>query len=355
MNVEEGMNAPLKTSDPVDVLPKEHPQVLPSRTGVLIVNLGTPSSLDVADIRSYLKEFLSDRRVIDYSPWLWQPILRGIILNVRPRKTREAYKEIWRTDTDESPLRYFTREQARLLQERLGEDLMVDWAMNYGEPSIRDRLNHLVESGCHRILVLPLYPQYSASTTGSVCDRVFDAMKKMPWQPAIRTLDTWHDDPAYIDASAAHLNKELDALSFKPEVLLNSFHGLPERYLKQGDPYHCFCQKTSRLLGDAVAREGMRTMTTFQSRFGPEEWLKPYTDETIESLAKEGVKRVAVFSPAFVSDCIETLEELDIQLRETFIENGGEEFAVIPCLNDTPLAIDMLETLARRELSGWVS
>ncbi len=335
-------------------LPDDHPQVDSPGVGLLLVNLGTPSSLEVADIRRYLKEFLSDRRVIDYSPWLWQPILRGIILNVRPRKTREAYEKIWLKNADESPLRFYTREQARLLQARLGGDVMVDWAMNYGEPSIRDRLRSLVDSGCHRIVVLPLYPQYSASTTGSVCDRVFDALKQMPWQPAIRTLDTWHDDPAFIEASGQHLRVELDKLEFDPEVMLMSFHGLPERYLKQGDPYHCFCQKSGRLLGEAVARPGLRTMTTFQSRFGPEQWLQPYTDETVEALAKEGVKRLAVFSPGFVADCVETLEELGIQLRETFLENGGESFTVIPCLNDSEFAIAMLESLARRELAGWI-
>ncbi|MDZ7684875.1 MAG: ferrochelatase [Gammaproteobacteria bacterium] len=336
-------------------IPSDHPDVRPGKVGVLLVNLGTPSSLSVTDIRRYLKEFLSDRRVIDYSPWLWQPILRGIILNTRPRKTREAYRKIWRRETDESPLRFYTRQQAHFLAERLDNDaLVVDWAMNYGEPSIKSRLEFLVGSGCHRIVVLPLYPQYSASTTASVCDRVFDAMKTMNWQPAIRTLDTWHDDPAYIDASVAHLRGQIDALTFDPEVLLMSFHGLPERYLREGDPYHCFCQKTGRLLGEGVARDGLRTMTTFQSRFGPEKWLTPYTDETVEALAKEGVKRLAVFSPGFVSDCVETLEELGIQLRETFLEAGGEEFTVVPCLNDSKEAIDLLETLARRELAGWL-
>lgn len=334
-------------------LPVDHPEIKSSRTGVLLVNLGTPSSLELADIRSYLKEFLSDRRVIDYSPLLWQPILRTIVLNTRPRKTREAYEKIWLEETDESPLRYFTREQARLLQARLGDDVMVDWAMNYGQPSISDRLDRMVSRGCDRLLVLPLYPQYSGATTRSVFDRVFAALGKMKRQPALRTLETWHDDPAYIDATAGHLQEHMDALDFDPEVLVISFHGLPQRYLEEGDPYHCFCLKTGRLLAEAIEHSGTRVVTTFQSRFGPEKWLRPYTDETVEDLAKAGTKRIAVFSPGFVADCVETLEELNIQLRETFVDNGGESFAFIPCLNETDRAIDMLETLARRELSGW--
>lgn len=341
---------------PSDHLPFDHPPLRTRQTGLLLVNLGTPPSLEVSDIRAYLKEFLSDRRVIDYSPWLWQPILRGIILNVRPRKTREAYKKIWRKARNESPLRYYTRTQAEKLAERLADTgVMVDWAMNYGKPSIHEKLNHLVNSGCHQVLILPLYPQYSASTTGSVCDRVFDALKAMQWQPAIRTLDTWHDDPLYIDACVAQLKSSLAELSFVPETLILSFHGLPQRYLTQGDPYHCFCLKSGRLMAERLGRDDINIQTTFQSRFGPEKWLEPYTDKTIQALAEQGTKRVAVFSPGFVSDCVETLEELGIALKETFEMAGGEDFAVLPCLNDAEPAIDMLEGLARRELAGWVT
>lgn len=336
--------------------PSDHPPVKQRQTGLLLVNLGTPPSLEVSDIRAYLKEFLSDRRVIDYSPWFWQPILRGIILNVRPRKTREAYQKIWRQDSNESPLRYYTRVQAEKLAGRLaGTGVMVDWAMNYGVPSIREKLDLLTSSGCQQILILPLYPQYSASTTGSVCDRAFDALKALQWQPAIRTLDTWHDDPFYIDACIDHLRSCLGELSFKPETLILSFHGLPQRYLTQGDPYHCFCLKSARLIAAGLDRPDIRIETTFQSRFGPEKWLEPYTDKTIEALAEQGTKRVAVFSPGFVSDCVETLEELDIALRETFLAAGGEDFAVLPCLNDSEAAINMLEALARRELAGWIA
>ncbi len=334
--------------------PTDHPEISELRVGVLLVNLGTPDRPETPAVKRYLKEFLSDRRVIDYPAWFWQPILRGIILNVRPKKTAAAYRKIWLTSEDESPLRYYTRQQAEEVQLRLGDRVLVDWAMNYGRPSIRSRLNELVRKGCRRILVLPLYPQYSAATTGSVCDRVASAVGDMNWQPAIRTLDTWHDDPAYVDAMAAHIRSHLESIPFRPEVLLMSFHGLPRRYLKQGDPYTCFCQKTGRLLAESLSDAGIRMMTTFQSRFGPEQWVKPYTDETVTALAGEGVRRVAIVAPGFVSDCIETLEELGIQLKETFVGAGGEDFTVIPCLNNEIPAIDMLETIVRRELSGWI-
>jgi len=340
--------------------PDDHPDIPLRKTAILLVNLGTPASLSVRDIRRYLAEFLSDQRVIDYPAWFWQPILRGIILNVRPKKTRVAYQAIWHKETDESPLRYYTRRQAELLGRRLSDmtDIKVDWAMNYGEPSIKEKLTSLTEAGYRQILVLPLYPQYSATTTASVADRLFKVMADMPWQPAIRLLDTWHDDPAYIDNSVQHVLSELDQLSFRPDTLLLSFHGLPERYLKQGDPYHCFCQKSARLMSEALSKSqysDINIQLTFQSRFGPEKWLEPATDITLKALPGQGRKRVAVFSPGFVSDCVETLEELAIQGKEQFMESGGEEYAALSCLNDNQVSIDMLEVLSRRELSGWVS
>jgi len=342
------------------MIPADHPQIPERKTGLLLVNLGTPASLELSDIRRYLAEFLSDRRVIDYPAWFWQPILRGIILNVRPKKTRAAYEAIWHEETNESPLRYYTRQQAELLAERLQDlaGLEVDWAMNYGEPAISERLNALLDKGCRQLLVLPLYPQYSATTTASVFDRLAKAMASLAWQPAIRTLDTWHDDPAYIDNTVDHLQQALASLSFKPDTLLLSFHGLPERYLQQGDPYHCFCQKSGRLIGEGLKARGFNQLdvkVTFQSRFGPEKWLEPYTDVTLEQLPAEGKKSVAVFSPGFVADCVETLEELGIQGHESFAAAGGENYATLPCLNDSKPAIDMLETLVRRELKGWSS
>jgi protoporphyrin/coproporphyrin ferrochelatase len=337
--------------------PPDHQPVTVPRVGLLLVNLGTPSSLSAADIRRFLLEFLSDPRVIDFSPWLWQPILRAVILNVRSARTRKAYAAIWRHESDESPLRYYTRQQADRLRQRFRHavNLDVDWAMNYGEPSIRERLERLVANGCQRIVVLPLYPQYSATTTASVCDRAFAALATMKRQPAIRTLDTWHDDPCYIDACAAHLTQELDKLAIQPEILVLSFHGLPQRYLTEGDPYHCFCLKSARLIEAALNRPRLRVITTFQSRFGPAQWLEPYTDTTVMQLAREGTRQLAVFSPCFVADCIETLEELGLRLKHSFIDAGGQGFALIPCLNDSDRAIDLLEHLARRELSGWIT
>lgn len=336
------------------IMPENHPAIPDEKIGVLLVNLGTPDGHDTANMRRYLGEFLSDRRVIEAPRWIWWPILHGIILNTRPKKSGEAYRKIWMEETDESPLRYYTRAQAEALQTRFTDSgVIVDWAMRYGNPSIANRIEALRDQGCRRILVLPLYPQYSAATTASVQDAVFDHLKSLRWQPALRTLATFHDDPGYIRALATSVRSHL-ADKPEPEQLLCSFHGLPKENLDKGDPYHCFCQKTARLLQEALDWPKDRFQIVFQSRFGPKEWLKPYAVETITDLGRSGVKHVAILSPGFVADCVETLEELAIGLCETFEENGGERFDYIPCLNAEDDMIDLLETLTRRELSGWI-
>jgi len=337
-------------------LPEGHPEVRVDRTGVLLVNLGTPDGHDRKNMRRYLAEFLSDPRVIELPRLLWYPILHGIILNVRPQRSGKLYASIWNEERNESPLRTFTRAQGELLAERFREHshIVVDWAMRYGNPSIPERLEALKERGCERILVLPLYPQYSAATTASVCDRTFDALRDMRWMPALRTTPAFHDDPAYIEALARTLEAQLDALDFEPEKILASYHGVPRDYLEKGDPYHCHCHKTSRLLRERMGWSEDKLITCFQSRFGPKEWLQPFTDETVQQLAKDGVKDIAVFNPGFVSDCLETLEEIAVEAAGEFREAGGRNFAHLPCLNDSRPCIDMLETLVRRELSGWL-
>lgn len=334
----------------------DHPEIKLGRVGVLLVNLGTPDSTEVPDIRRYLAQFLSDRRVIELNPILWKVILHGIILRTRPPKTAEAYRAIWMTETNESPLRHYTRAEATGLAERLdppGDAVVVDWAMRYGNPSIGERMRSLQAAGCDRILIVPLYPQYSASTTGTVIDEVARELLNLRWQPAVRTLPAFHDDPAYIEAVATGIERHLASLDWEPEVILASFHGLPKRYFEAGDPYHCHCAKTARMVRERLGLPADRFRLTFQSRFGREEWLQPYTDKTIEALAQEGVKRLAVVTPGFVADCVETLEEIDMQGRETFEEAGGTHFTAIPCLNDTDEAITMLAALVTRELGGW--
>lgn len=339
-------------------LPQDHPPVAAGRIGVLLINLGTPESTDPRAIRTYLKEFLSDRRVIELSPLVWQPILRGVILNTRPKKTAEAYAKIWLEDGDESPLRRYTRRQAEALQQAIdpsAERVLVDWAMRYGLPPIAERVVRLKEAGCERILVFPLYPQYSATTTATVVDRVTDTMRRMRWQPAIRTVPPFHDEPAYVEAVARSIEDHLAALDWEPEAILASFHGLPRKYFDQGDPYHCHCLKTARLVRERLGLPADRFLATFQSRFGPQEWLKPYTDETVERLAADGVKRLAVVTPGFVADCVETLEEIAIGVRETFEAHGGERFTAIPCLNDSTEGNAMIRAVVDRELAGWWS
>jgi ferrochelatase len=337
-------------------LPAEHPLVETGRIGVLLVNLGTPQATGYWPMRRYLSEFLSDRRVIERPPWIWQPILQGIVLSTRPRKSGALYASIWNKERNESPLRTFTRSQAeKLAVELAGEDgVIVDWSMRYGRPSVASRLDALRAAGCERVLVFPLYPQYSATTTATVNDVAFDALKRMRWQPALRTVPPYHDEPVYIDALAESIEAHLAGLDFEPDFLIASYHGLPQSYFKKGDPYHCHCQKTSRLLRQRLGwREG-RLITTFQSRFGPEDWLQPYTDKTVERLAREGTKRIAVVNPGFVSDCLETLEEIAVQNRDIFLAHGGVHFSHIPCLNDSPQGMRVITKVVVRELQGWI-
>ncbi|MXP29906.1 ferrochelatase [Porphyrobacter algicida] len=333
-------------------LPTDHPPVHSGRIGVLLVNLGTPDGPEPGPVKRYLAEFLSDRRVVEIPPIAWQPILRGIILNTRPKRSAQAYAKVW--GEDGSPLAAITRRQAEKLQARLGDAAQVDWAMRYGRPAIPERLAALMEAGCDRILLAPLYPQYSAATTATVVDKAGDALRTMRWQPALRTLPPYHDDPAYIAALAGDIGAQLDALAFTPEVLLLSFHGMPQRTLELGDPYHCHCRKTARLLEERLARPDLRIRTSFQSRFGRAKWLEPATDAVLREEATAGTKRLAIAAPGFSADCLETLEELAIQGHEQFAEAGGQEFAALTCLNDGTAGMAMLETLVRRELSGWI-
>ncbi|HWJ73450.1 MAG TPA: ferrochelatase [Kaistia sp.] len=340
----------------LSALPPGHPPVARGRIGVLLVNLGTPDATDYWSMRRYLKEFLSDRRVIEVPKLIWWPILNLVILSFRPKKSGHAYASIWNKERNESPLRTITRAQAEKLAPRFADDerILVDWAMRYGTPSIPERLTAMKEAGCERILIAPLYPQYAASTTATVNDKAFEVLKAMRWQPAIRTLPPYHDDPVYIDALARSMEKSIAALDFEPELVLASFHGLPKEYLDKGDPYHCHCQKTARLLRDRLGWAKDKLKLTFQSRFGRAEWLQPYTDVTVEALAKSGVKRLAVISPGFAADCVETLEEIAMQNGEIFHEHGGEHFAALPCLNDSEESIALFEHLVRRELAGWI-
>jgi ferrochelatase len=339
-------------SGKADNRPEDHPAVLGGRVGVLLVNLGTPDAPTPGAVKRYLAEFLSDRRVVELPPIAWQPILRGIILNTRPKKSAHAYRQVW-TD-DGSPLAAITARQAKALQARLGERVRVAHAMRYGTPAIGDELQKLVEAGCTRILLAPLYPQYCGATTATVVDKAADKLRTMRWQPALRTLHAYHDDPAYIGALAQDLGAQLDALDFEPEVLLLSFHGMPERTLQLGDPYHCQCRKTARLLEEAMGRPGLRFVTSFQSRFGRARWLEPATDAVLAEEVTKGTERIAVAAPGFAADCLETLEELAIRGREQFLEAGGERFAYLGCLNDGEAGMAMLETLVRRELAGWI-
>ncbi|NCP19090.1 MAG: ferrochelatase [Erythrobacter sp.] len=337
---------------PDQQLPPDHPSVRAGRIGVLVVNLGTPAAPEVADVRRYLAEFLSDRRVIEIPPIAWQPILRGIILNTRPAKSAEAYRKVW--SEDGSPLAAITKAQAEAMQRVFGDAVIVDWAMRYGAPSIPDKLAALKDAGCERILLAPMYPQYCAATTATVVDKAGEWLAEQRWQPTLRTLPPYHDDPIYIDALAADIDRQLDALDFVPEVLLLSFHGMPARTLELGDPYHCHCQKTARLLEARMARPGLRMRTSFQSRFGRAKWLEPATDTVLMEEGRAGTKRLAVVAPGFSADCLETLEELAIQGHEQFEEAGGEQFAALSCLNTSDAGLAMLQGLLRRELAGWI-
>lgn len=338
-------------------LPADHPRVPFGKIGVLLVNLGTPDATDYWSMRRYLKEFLSDRRVIEVPRLIWWPILNLIVLTKRPKPSGEAYDLIWNRELDESPLRTITRAQGEKLSESFGAShpqIVVDWAMRYGNPSIASRMEALTKQGCERILIFPLYPQYAAATTATVNDKAFEAAMAMRWQPALRTVPAYHDDPVYIEALAASVKRHVAALPFEPEVVIASFHGLPKEYFDKGDPYHCHCHKTTRLLREALGWDDKKLVLTFQSRFGKAEWLQPYTDKTVEQMARDGVKRMAIVTPGFVSDCVETLEEIAEQNKEFFLEAGGEEFAAIPCLNDSEEGMRVIEAVVRRELAGWI-
>ena len=321
---------------------EDHPQVNFGKTGVLLINLGTPDSTGWWDIRKYLKEFLSDRRVIEVNPFLWQIILNLLILTFRPSKTAHAYKE-----TNESPLLYFTKKQTQKLKEKIGnENLIIDYAMRYGNPSIKSKLNFLQKAGCENIVILPLYPQYAAATTATVCDEVYRNLMRMRWQPSLQIIPHYESNPLYINALKKSIEEKVATISWKPDLIISSYHGIPKRYFDKGDPYQCYCQKTTRLLKEQY--RSIEIQTTFQSRFGPQEWLTPYTDKTLEELPDKGVKNLLVICPGFASDCVETLEEIDIQGRESFLTNGGENFDLIPCLNDSQDHIDLLENLVKK-------
>jgi ferrochelatase len=329
--------------------PADHPDLPKPGIGVLLINLGTPDAPEPGAVRRYLAEFLSDRRVIEIPAIAWQPILRGIILRTRPKKSAHAYRQVWTEHG--SPLAAITRRKAIALQDRLGDAAIVRHAMRYGNPSIGAELARLKAEGCERILLAPLYPQYCAATTATANDRAFEVLAGMRWQPAIRTLPPYHDDPAYIGALKANLERQLAALTFKPDRLLLSFHGMPQRTLALGDPYHCHCQKTARLLAEQLA---LSVDIAFQSRFGRAKWLEPATDAALAGYPTEGVKHIAVAAPGFSADCLETLEEIGIRGRDAFLAAGGERFALLDCLNDSAEGMDLLEALVRRELAGWL-
>ncbi len=326
-----------------------HPKVKFGKTGVLIINLGTPDSTSWWDIRKYLKEFLSDRRVIEVNPIIWQIILNLFILTFRPSKTAHAYKKIWRKDTNESPLLFFTKNQAKKLGNKIGnEKIKVDFAMRYGNPSIKSKLKNLKKEGCENIIILPLYPQYAAATTATVCDEVYRTLMKMRWQPSLQVIPHYESDPLYINALVKSIEKKIKEINWKPDLIISSYHGIPKSYFDQGDPYQCYCQKTTRLMREKFNK--IEIQTTFQSRFGPQEWLKPYTDKTLEELPSKGIKNLLVICPGFASDCVETLEEINIQGRESFLEKGGKNFDLIPCLNDGSEHIELFEQLITKYL-----
>ncbi|WP_108813350.1 ferrochelatase [Loktanella sp. Alg231-35] len=337
----------------------DHPAVKPARVGILIANLGTPDGTDYWSMRRYLNEFLSDKRVVDYSAWIWQPLLQLIILTKRPFSSGAAYKSIWNEDDDESPLLTITKKQTAAIKaqmvKRYGDDVRVDFCMRYGNPSTKSKVREMVEDGCTKILFFPLYPHYAGATSATANDQFFRALMKEKWQPVARVVEPYFADTAYIEALAQSIEKAYAKADAKPEKLICSYHGVPERYLREGDPYHCQCQKTTRLLKERLGWDDTQIVTTFQSRFGPEEWLKPYTVEEVARLAEEdGVKNIAVCAPAFSADCIETLEEINEEIKESFEEAGGEHFTYIPCLNDDPAHIDALSGVITNNLRGWL-
>ncbi|NJM29882.1 MAG: ferrochelatase [Rhizobiales bacterium] len=335
--------------------PTGHPDVKIGKIGILLLNLGTPEATSYWPMRRYLKEFLSDRRVIEVNPAVWWFILNGIILSTRPKRSGLAYDKIWNRQLNESPLLTFTRSQAGKLADAMkASGVAAEFAMRYGKPGATETISALKAQGCDRILLFPLYPQYCAATTATALDSCFDALKGMRWQPAIRTVPPYFDHPAHIDALAKSLKQHLHGLEWKPDRILASFHGLPEDYFKAGDPYHCHCMKTARLLSQKLNLQPGLLQVVFQSRFGKAEWLKPYAQQTVEELPGLGVKKLVMITPGFASDCVETLEEVAIGLAETFHQKGGTHFSAAPCLNDSDVSIKMLETIARSELAGWL-
>lgn len=328
---------------------KDHPEIKFGKTGVLLVNLGTPDSTSWWDVRKYLKEFLSDKRVIEVNPFLWKFILNLFILTFRPSKSAHAYKQIWMKDTNESPLRYYTKKQKEKLSEKISnKNVIVDFAMRYGNPSINVKLKLLKKQGCENIIILPLYPQYAAATTATVCDEVYRNLMTMRWQPSLQIIPHYESEPMYIDALVNSLQKKISEISWKPDLIITSYHGIPKSYFEKGDPYQCYCQKTTRLIKEKFS--DIEIETTFQSRFGPQEWLKPYTDKTLEKLPDNGKRNVLVMCPGFSSDCVETLEEIAIQGKESFIGRGGKNFDVVPCLNDNEDHISLMKEIVNRYL-----
>ena len=328
-----------------------HPTVKFGKTGILLVNLGTPDSTSWFDIRKYLKEFLSDKRVIEVNPIIWQVILNLFILTFRPSKTAKAYKEIWMKDIDMSPLKYYTEMQTKKLKRKLeSEKIIVDYAMRYGNPGIKKKITKLKNDGCENLIILPLYPQYAAATTATVCDEVYRSLMDMRWQPSLQIIPHYESEPLYIDALINSINKKISEINWKPDLIIASYHGIPKKYFDKGDPYQCYCQKTSRLITDKFKQIPIKT--TFQSRFGPQEWLQPYTDKTFEALPGEGKKNILVICPGFSSDCVETLEEILIQGKESFLESGGENFDLIPCLNDNDDHINLINNLVSNYLKN---
>jgi protoporphyrin/coproporphyrin ferrochelatase len=328
----------------------------PERVGVLLVNLGTPDSADTRGVRVYLKEFLSDPRVIENQGLLWKLALNGIILRTRPARKARDYLKIWNTERNESPLKTITRAQSDKLAAAIADHhhVVVDWAMRYGNPSIRSRIAALTAQGCGRLLVVPLYPQYSAATSATVCDEVFAVLREMRAQPTLRVSPPYYDDPDYIEALAVSIQTHLASLPFQPELIVASFHGMPQKYIDKGDPYQAQCIATTDSLRKRLGWDASKLILTFQSRFGFDQWLQPYTDKTVAQLAKDGVRRIAVVTPGFSADCLETLEEIAQENAEIFKHNGGEQFAAIPCLNDSDPGMDVIRQLVLRELQGWI-
>ncbi|MCT4555045.1 MAG: ferrochelatase [Pelagimonas sp.] len=338
--------------------PADHPTIKPGKVGILLANLGTPDAYSYWPMRRYLNEFLSDKRVIDYPSWKWQPLLQGIILTKRPFSSGAAYKSIWNEELDESPLMTITKDQTKAIAEamkaRYGDQVMVDFCMRYGNPSTKSKVREMVEAGCRKILFVPLYPHYAGATSGTANDQFFRALMEETWQPSARTIDPYFDHPEYVEALAQSVERGYANITKRPDILVVSYHGMPKRYLMQGDPYHCQCQKTTRLLRERLGWDQTEIVTTFQSVFGPEEWLRPYTVEHVAELAKQGKKNIAVIAPAFSADCIETLEEINEEIKESFEEAGGEEFTYIPCLNDDPLHVAALSSVIEQNLKGWL-